>query len=46
MQVGMQRVPASAFNARHIISEQRNNMYPETVKALAVVFKGYKNNIV
>ena len=30
----------SAFNARHIISAQRN-MHPETVEALAVVLEGY-----
>ena len=32
----------SAFNARHIISAERNNMHPETVETLAVVLEGYK----
>ena len=36
----------SAFNARHIISAQRNNMHPETVETLAAVLEGYKNNII
>jgi len=36
----------SAFNARHIIFAQRNNMHPETVEALAVVLEGYKNSII
>lgn len=36
----------SAFNARHIITAQRNNMYPETVQALSIVLEGFKNNII
>jgi hypothetical protein len=36
----------SAFNAHHIITAQRNNMYPETVQALSIVLEGYKNNLI
>jgi hypothetical protein len=36
----------SAFNARHIITAQRNSMSPETVEALSVVLEGYKNKII
>jgi len=36
----------NAFNARHIISAQRNNMHPETVETLAVILEGYKNSII
>ena len=36
----------SAFNARHIITAQRNNMYTETVQALSIILKGYKNNLI
>ena len=35
----------SAFNARHIITSQRNLLFPETVEALSVVLEGYKNNL-
>jgi len=36
----------SALNARHIITAQRNKMYPETVQALSVVLEGYKNKLI
>jgi hypothetical protein len=36
----------SAFNARHIITAQRNAMYPETVEALSIVLEGYKNKLI
>ena len=36
----------SAFNARHIITAQRNSMYPETVQALSIVLEGYKNKLI
>ena len=36
----------SAFNARHIITSQRNSMYPETVEAISVVLEGYKNKLI
>jgi hypothetical protein len=36
----------SAFNARHIITAQRNSMYPETVQALTIVLEGYKNKLI
>jgi hypothetical protein len=36
----------SAFNARNIISAQRNGLYPETVEALSVVLEGFKNNLI
>jgi len=36
----------SAFNARHIITAQRNNMYTETVQALSIILEGYKNNLI
>jgi len=32
----------SAFNARHIITSQRNLLFPETVEALSIVLEGYK----
>ena len=35
----------SAFNARHIITSQRNLLLPETVEALSIVFEGYKNKL-
>jgi len=35
----------SAFNARHIITSQRNLFFPETVEALSIVFEGYKNKL-
>jgi hypothetical protein len=35
----------SAFNARNIITAQRNSMYPETVQALSIVLEGYKNKL-
>ena len=35
----------SAFNARHIITCQRNSMFPETVQALSIVLEGYKNKL-
>ena len=36
----------SAFNARHIITSQRNSMLPETIEAVSVVLEGYKNNLI
>jgi hypothetical protein len=36
----------SAFNARHIITGQRNSMHPETVEAISIVLEGYKNNLI
>jgi len=36
----------SAFNARNIITTQRNMMFPETVEALSVVLEGYKNKLI
>ena len=36
----------SAFNARHIITAQRNTLYPETVEALSIVLEGFKNNLI
>ena len=36
----------SAFNARHIISSQRNMLFPETVEALSIVLEGYKNKLI
>ena len=36
----------SAFNARHIITAQRNSMLPETVQALSIVLEGYKNGLI
>jgi hypothetical protein len=36
----------SAYNARHIITPQRNSMYPQTVEAISVVLEGYKNNLI
>jgi len=35
----------SAFNARHIITSQRNLLFPETVEALSIVLEGYKNKL-
>jgi len=35
----------SAFNARHIITGQRNMMFPETVQAISIVFEGHKNKL-
>ena len=35
----------SAFNARHIITAQRNSMLPETVQAVSVVLEGYKTGL-
>ena len=35
----------SAFNARHMITSQRNLLLPETVEALSIVFEGYKNKL-
>ena len=35
----------SAFNARHIITAQRNLMFPETVEVLSIVLEGYKNKL-
>ena len=32
----------STFNARHIITSQRNLLFPETVEALSIVLEGYK----
>ena len=34
----------SAFDARHIITSQRNLLFPETVEALSIVLEGYKKN--
>ena len=37
-----------AFNARHIITSQRNMLLPETVEALSIVLEGwigYKNKL-
>lgn len=36
----------SAFNARNIITAQRNGMYPETVQAISILLEAYKNKIV
>ena len=36
----------SAFNARNIITSQRNMMFPETVQALSIVLEGYKNKLI
>ena len=36
----------SAFNARNIITSQRNMMFPETVEALSIVLEGYKNKLI
>ena len=36
----------SSFNARHIITSQRNSMLPETIEAVSVVLEGYKNNLI
>ena len=36
----------SAFNARHIITAQRNSMLPETVQALSIIWEGYKNGLI
>ncbi|KAI6651069.1 Transposase [Oopsacas minuta] len=36
----------SAFNARHIVTSQRNAMLPETIEAVSVVLEGYKNNLI
>jgi len=34
----------SAFNTRHIITSQRNMLFPENVEAaLSIVLEGYKN---
>jgi len=33
----------SAFNARHIITSQRNLLFPETVGALSIVLEGKTN---
>jgi len=31
--------------ARHIITSQRNLLFPETVEALSIVLEGYKNKL-
>ena len=36
----------SAFNARNIITSQRNIMFPETVEALSIVLEGYKDKLI
>jgi len=36
----------SAFNARNIITSQRNMMFPETAEALSIVLEGYKNKLI
>ena len=36
----------SSFRARHIITAQRSNMYPETVEAIAIVLEGYENKLI
>ena len=36
----------SAFNARNIITSQRNSLLPETIEAVSVVLEGYKNNLI
>ena len=36
----------SAFNARHIITSQRNMVFPEIVEALSIVMEGYKNKLI
>jgi len=35
----------SASNARHIITSQRNVLFPKTVEALSIVLEGYKNKL-
>ena len=35
----------SALNARHIITSQRNLLFPETVETLSIVLEGYKNKL-
>ena len=35
----------SAFNARYIITSQRNLFFPETVETLSIVLEGYKNKL-
>jgi len=35
----------SAFKARHIITSQRNLLFPETVEALSTVLEGYKSKL-
>jgi len=32
-------------SSRHIITAQRNNMYPETVEAISIVLEGYINKL-
>jgi len=34
----------SAFNACHIITSQRNMLFPEIAEALSIVLKGIKTN--
>ena len=36
----------SVFNAKSIITCQRNSMYPETVEALSIIVEGYKNGLI
>ena len=36
---------SSAFNACHIITSQRNLLFPETVEALSIMLEGYKNKL-
>ena len=36
----------SALNARHIITAQRNKMYPETIQVISVVLEGYQNKLI
>jgi len=33
----------TAFNARNIITAQRNGVFPETVQAVSIIHEGYKN---
>jgi len=33
------------FSARHIITSQRNLLFPGTVEALSIVLEGYKNKL-
>jgi len=35
----------SALNARHIITSQRNLLFPETLETLSIVLEGYKNKL-
>jgi len=35
----------SAFNARYVITSQRNLFFPETVETLSIVLEGYKNKL-